>query len=381
MDSMVFSEDKVSTISSGRLTIDLEAYAGNWRLLRDLVNKDGAPCECAAMVKADAYGISIEKAVGALVNAGCETFFVASASEGMAVRAVTSKSTVYILNGLLPNSSSFFISNSLRPILNSIDEVREWALEGCGAPAALHVDTGMNRLGVRAEEAKTLFENKDLVSKLNLTLIMSHLACGDTPGAELNGCQLKSFKEITSLFPGVKRSLCNSAGIFHGSSFHLDMVRPGIALYGGAALTGHSDENPMKPVVKVEARVLQIRDVPEHESVGYGGAEVLSKEARIATISAGYADGYIRQAGSTTNVKGARAFVNGQFVPLVGRVSMDLIAIDVSAVDDIARGDYVELFGPNVSVSEVARHAKTIDYEFLTGLGKRYQRVYGPLNG
>ena len=361
-------------ISTGRLTVDLNAYADNWRFLNDKT----ANAECGAMVKADAYGIQIDKAVGALEAAGCKTFFVATPTEGVAVRAQSKTATIYILNGLMAGAAGFYHQHNLRPVLNTMDEVNEWAAEQ--KPAALHVDTGMNRLGLREEEATILAEDQALVSKLNLSLMMTHLACGDSPRSLMNGCQLSSFLDICALYPDVPRSLCNSAGIFHGQAFHLDMVRPGIALYGGAGLNEHVGKNPMKPVVKVEARILQIRDLLEHESVGYSAAETATSDRKIATISAGYADGYLRQSGSTSKEKGASAYLHDKRVPLMGRVSMDLIAIDITDVPEAKRGDYVELFGPNVSVSEVATHAQSIDYELLTGLGKRYTRHYGALD-
>jgi len=366
-------------LSCGRVTIDLDVYADNWRYLRDQVNTAGATVECAALVKADAYGILIDKAVTALRNAGCKTFFVATPEEGLSVIKKAPDAVVYILNGLLPDCTNIYINNKLIPVLNTLDEIYEWVEMAPESPAALHVDTGMNRLGLREEEARTLAQDKALVAKLRLSLLMTHLACADRPGSLMNDCQLRSFTDIAALFPGVPCSIANSAGIFNGAAFHLDLVRPGIALYGGAALSAHVADNPMKPVVKVEARILQIRTVQQHESVGYGAAEVVSSERRIATLGAGYADGYIRHAGSTTEHKGAYAFINGRRVPLVGRVSMDMIAVDVSDVPNVKRGDYVELFGPNVSVSELADHAATIDYEFFTGIGKRYARCYGPL--
>lgn len=375
MDSPASPLHISNPLSCGRLTIDLDAYADNWRFL----NEQSGTAECAAMVKADAYGISISQAIGALEKAGCKTFFVATPQEGLAVRQISSSATVYILNGLLPGCIDIYKNNDLSPVLNSLVEVEEWQLDSGGASAALHIDTGMNRLGLREEEAKALAEKTNIVADLNLALIMSHLACADTPRSLMNGCQLSSFKEICAFFPGVPRSLCNSGGIFHGSAFHMEMVRPGIALYGGAGLQDHLSSNPMKSVVKVEARILQIRDVLEHESVGYGAAEIMNRDCKIAILGAGYADGYIRAAGSTTKTKGAKVWVKGQSAPLVGRVSMDLIAVDVTDIPGIQRGDYVELFGPNVSISHVANAAQTIDYEFLTGLGKRYERVYGPV--
>ena len=369
----------LNPLSCGRLTIDLEAFADNWRYLRDKVNQDDSPTDCGAVIKADAYGITLEKAVVSLSNAGCKTYFVATPEEGLHVRSLNKHATIYILNGLLSDCTILYVNNNLQPILNSIDEIKEWTGSGNDHPAALHIDTGMNRLGMREDEARELTKDKALIGKLNLSLLMTHLVCGDSPRSLMNGCQLSSFQEICTLFPDVNRSLCNSAGIFNGSAFHMDVVRPGIALYGGAALKDHAGDNPMKPVVKAEGRILQIREVKEHESVGYNAAEIVDRDCTIATVACGYADGYIRQSGSTTKDKGAFAYINGHKVPLVGRVSMDLIAIDVSDVTDVKRGDYVELFGPNISISQLAGHAGTIDYEFLTSLGKRYARHYGPL--
>ncbi|MEP6356849.1 MAG: alanine racemase [Hyphomicrobiales bacterium] len=369
----------LNPLSCGRLTVDLEAFADNWRHLRDTVNQGDNPTECGAVIKADAYGITLEKAVESLSDAGCKTYFVATPEEGIRVRGLDIDASIYILNGLLFDCSNLYKNNNLKPVLNSIDEVKEWADNSDGHPAALHIDTGMNRLGMREDEARELAKDNALIAKLNLSLLMSHLVCGGSPRSLMNGCQLSSFQEICTLFPDVDRSLCNSAGIFNGSAFHMDVVRPGIALYGGAALMDHAGSNPMKPVVKAEGRILQIRDVKEHESVGYSAAEIVDRDRTIATVACGYADGYIRQSGSTTKKKGAFAYINGYKVPLVGHVSMDLIAIDVSDVPDVKRGDYVELFGPNISISQLAGHAGTIDYEFLTSLGKRYARLYGPL--
>ena len=366
-------------LACGRLTIDLDALADNWRHLRALVSRGQAACECAAVVKADAYGITIGQAVTALSSAGCKSYFVATPEEGIGVRSCNADAVIYILNGLLPAASAVYLAHRLRPVLNTRAEMEEWAAQGEGAPAALHVDTGMNRLGLSEDEARIFSQDTALRQRLNLSLLISHLACADTPGALMNGCQLSAFTNIAALFPDLARSLANSAGIFNGAAFHLDMVRPGVALYGGAALNEHIGANVMKPVVTAEARIVQIRHVGKDESVGYSGAETLDRPSLIAIVSAGYADGYLRRSGSTTRTKGALAFVNGHFVPLVGRVSMDLIALDVTDAGTLKRGDFVELFGPNVPVSVLARYAETIDYEFLTGLGKRYHRSYGPL--
>lgn len=371
----------LNPLSCGRLTIDLDALKNNWRFLHAKVNETDAHdvCECAAVIKANAYGLSLENSAKTLFDTGCRNFFVATLEEGIELRSYLENAVIYILNGLLCDQSISYINNNLYPILNNLDEVMEWSEKGQGHPAGLHVDTGMNRLGLREEDAKELAGNTALINTLNLSLIMSHLACGDTPRSLMNGCQLRGFEKIADLYPGVRRSLANSAGIFNGSSFHMDLVRPGIALYGGAALKDHIDNNPMKPVVKVEACILQLREVKRHESIGYGASEVVDSDRLIATVGCGYGDGYLRHAGSSTDAKGAYGFIKGHKVPLVGRVSMDLLTVDVTDVGDVKRGDYVEVFGPNVSISQLATIAETIDYEFLTGLGHRYERIYGPL--
>ncbi|MEM8796630.1 MAG: alanine racemase [Pseudomonadota bacterium] len=362
----------LSELAPGLLTIDLPALAENWQLL----DRMSGEAECAAVVKADAYGIGLLQASAALRDAGARTFFVATTAEAVALRQKFSDVTIYVLNGLQPGKSSVFLEHELCPVLNSLEEIEEWAYDGNSAPAALHIDTGMNRLGLREEEAGALADDAKQVSCLRLNLIMSHLACADTPSSLMNGCQLSRFRDAAGLFEGVPRSLSNSAGIFNGSAFHCDLVRPGIALYGGAALKSHEDDCPMKPVVTVTAAILQIRDVKAHESVGYGAAETVEAPHKIAVVSAGYADGFLRSAGSTTAEKGASAYVGGKHAPLIGRVSMDMIAIDVTEVDGLKRGDRVELFGPNASINRLASNAGTISYEFLTGLGHRYRRTY-----
>ncbi len=364
----------ITTPYCGKLLINLEALKYNWSFLQDKVSKSGT--KCASVVKADAYGIGIEKAVPALMAAGCETFFVATPQEGQRVRALSNNIEVYILSGFIDRNANFYHHYNLMPVLNSLQDIESWKTYGKGKPSALHIDTGMNRLGLRKEEAIIFLKKEEEIEKLNLNLLMTHLACGDMPQAPMNADQLSTMQEISALIPDMPVSLCNSAGIFNDSSFHFNLARPGIALYGGAALNCHIDQNPMKPVVKAEAKILQLREVKANESVGYSASEIVPKDKLIATLGVGYADGYIRKAGSTKDLKGASGYINGYYVPLVGRVSMDMIAVDVSNIPTINQGDYIELFGSNISISEVANHAGTIDYELLTGLGRRYERLY-----
>jgi alanine racemase len=364
-------------IACGRVTIDLGALANNWRMLA----RRAESAATAAVVKADAYGIGLEPAARALAEAGCQTFFVALADEGLRVRAAVRDAIIYVLDGFLPGAAEAFAEARLRPVLSSWPEIGEWAAfrrDGSGnLRAAIHVDTGMNRLGLTPGEARRLAQNADLLAAIAPDLIMSHLACADTPDHAMNRKQLAAFRAVRVLIPDVPASLANSAGIFLGSDYHFDLVRPGIALYGGEAVAGQPSST--RPVAALEARILQVREAKPGERVGYGATETLRRPSRIAVLGAGYADGYHRRAGSSDERPGARAYLRGRYAPLVGRVSMDLIAIDVTDVAGAERGDWVELFGANIAVDEVARHAETIGYELLTGLGRRYARTYiGP---
>ena len=362
-----------ATVAAGRLTIDLGALSGNWQ---DLAARAG-DAATAAVVKGDAYGIGIAPAARALAEAGCHSFFVALPEEGISVREAVSDAAIYVLGGLLPGAGDTYAAADLRPVLNSRPEIEEWiALRRTGVPtsAALHIDTGMNRLGLTLGELRKLAERRDLREALGLSLVMSHLACADTPEHPLNRKQLAAFRAVRTLIPDMPASLANSAGIFLGPEYHFDVVRPGIALYGGRSVNGV--ENPMRPVVKLEALVLQVREGKAGETVGYGASETLRRQSRIAIVGVGYADGYQRRAGASDRRIGASGFLRGVPAPILGRVSMDLIALDVTDVPGAERGDWVELFGPNIAVDDVAAHADTIGYEFLTALGRRYSRTY-----
>ena len=370
---MTLSPESPPQYSGGRLTIDLVALAANWRTLAERV---GARVATAAVVKADGYGIGVSAAATALAEAGCHTFFVALPAEGLRLREAVRDAVIYVLDGLLPGSAATCIAADLRPVLGSFAEIEEWAIaKQSGAPtgSAIHVDTGMNRLGLTLGEARALSEQRDLVRTLAPSLLMSHLAAADMPEHPLNRKQLSNFRAVKTLLPHIPASLANSAGIHLGPDYHFDLVRPGIALYGAAAT---AVAPPLRPVATLEARVLQVRDAKRGETIGYGAGETLKQASRIAILGIGYADGYHRAAGSADGRPGARAFVHGRSAPLAGRVSMDLITIDVTDIPGVQRGDWVELFGPNVPVDEVAAHAGTIGYELLTGLGGRFERRY-----
>ncbi len=360
-------------LAGARVTIDLGALVANWRAL---VAEVGDPGKVSAVVKADGYGIGDVRAATALAAAGCRTFFVGLPEEGMRLRRTLPDVDVYILAGLIPGSAPVLAAHRLRPVLGSPAEVAEWAAarrSGLAAGAAIHVDTGMNRLGLSLAEAKALAADPALLSLIAPKLIVSHLACADTPFHPLNARQLAAFREARALFPDVPGSLANSAGIFLGRDYHFDLVRPGIALYGGAFAEGRA---PLATVVTLEARVLRIRNGAAGSTVGYGATETLGGPSRIAILGAGYADGFHRAASSRDGRPGARVHLRGRDAPLVGRVSMDLIAVDVSGIPEAAVDDWAELFGPHVPVDEVAAHAGTIGYELLTQLGPRYARRY-----
>ncbi len=362
-------------LASGRITIDLEALVANWRRVAALAPRSAA----AAVVKADAYGIGIEPAVRALAASGCASFFVATPSEGLRARSVAPEAAIYVLDGLIKGSERFYLAADLRPILNTIAEAEAWAALPSTAPKpppAIQVETGMNRLGLTLPEAIALAARADLVEALKPALLMSHLACADDPNNRKNREQLAVFETVTDFFPKLPASLANSGGVLLGPEFHFNLIRPGIALYGGRASVAHA---PFAPVVTLEARILQIHDVEAGQSVGYGAVEKLAQRTRIATLGVGYADGYHRLAGSSDQKPGGFGHIGEAYVPIVGRVSMDLITVDVGEAPEARVGDWVELIGHHIPLDDVAAHATTIGYEILTSLGGRLARRYiGP---
>ena len=358
-------------LDSGRLTVDLGALKANWRRLADLAR--GA--ECAAVVKADAYGTGLERTAGALARAGCRTFFVAHLSEGRRLRAVLPEAVVYVLNGLPPGAGPAFAEAGLRPVLGSGDEVAEWAAFAAGtpSPAALHVDTGMNRLGMNEDEARALAATPP---GFEVALVMSHLVAAEEPDHPLNARQVAATRALADLFPGVPLSLANSSGIFLDDRPHFALVRPGYALYGGNPVPDRP--NPMRAVARLEAPIVQVREVADGATVGYGAAWTARGPRRLAILSIGYADGLFRAASATDASRGAEAILAGRRVPVAGRVSMDLTALDVTSLPPgaVRRGDLATILGGPIGVDDLARGAGTIGYEILTALGKRFARAY-----
>jgi alanine racemase len=358
------------------LTIDLDALAANYRRLRDLA----APAECAAVVKADAYGLGMAQAASALARAGCRTFFVATLGEATALRALLPDAIIYVFSGLMPQTAELYRAADLRPVLNSAEEVKEWASfcasRGERLPCAVHLDSGMNRLGLSADEVDQVAAARDLWQALTLSLVMSHLACADEPNHPKSETQRRTFDKLRAKLPAALASLANSAGILLGRAYTYDLVRPGIALYGGKP--SQQGENPFAPVVHLKGRILQIRKVAAGETVGYGATHTLNRASRVAVVSVGYADGFFRSLSHKDGQEGFAAYIGAHAAPILGRVSMDLITIDVSAVPEevSGRGAWVELIGPNVPAQTLAHHAGTIDYEVLTNLGRRALRRY-----
>lgn len=354
------------------LTIDLAAVVANWRKLQRMVE----PALCAAVVKADAYGLGAERVAPALAAAGCHSFYVAQLDEGIALRRHLPAAEIAVFDGVLPGAEAEFAQHRLVPVLNSLDQVDRWAVFSRGGreiPAILHIDTGLNRLGLPPGEIERLAEEPRRLAGLALRAVISHLACADQPANPMNTAQLESFRQLRAKLPEARASIASSSAIFLGPAFYLDEVRPGAALYGIQPLTDRL--NPMAQVVELHALILQVHDVDSPMTVGYGASHRVRRPSRIATVGVGYADGYFRALSNRS-----LGFIGDHPAPLVGRVSMDLITLDVTDVPEaLARpGARVELVGPHRTLDQVAADAGTIGYEVLTnlGMGRRFGRRY-----
>lgn len=360
------------------LTIDLNAIAANYRQLRDMAAPSAT---CAAVVKADAYGLGAAPVGLKLEAEGCRHFFVATVDEGLALRhtfedaAPGEVSEIFVLSGPTKSSAPYFAHGWLTPVLNSMEQVETWrdfsAEMGRPLSAALHVDTGMSRLGFTPADFDRLSDNPGLLTGIIPRLVMSHLACADEPDHPMNPDQRTAFEAIATRFPAVERSLANSAGTLLGKEFHLEMVRPGIALYGPEPLVNRT--RTLSESIVLKGFIAQVRQIDLPQTVGYGASHQATGPTRIATVPVGYADGYPRGLSNA-----GFAIVDGIRVPVVGRVSMDLITLDVSAIPH-ARcpvGTQATLLGEGIDIDDLADAAGTISYEILTHLGQRYHRVY-----
>ncbi|MDQ0449930.1 alanine racemase [Methylobacterium aerolatum] len=360
-----------ATLAGAVLTVDLSAIAANYRFLA----ARAGTAACAAVVKADAYGLGADRVAPALRAAGCRQFFVAQVNEGVALRAILGPGPgIAVLNGATPGSEAACHAHGLVPVLNDRGQAEAWrALArrlGEALPGILQADTGMARFGFAPTDLTALLDDPGGLAGIAPALLMSHLACADEPENPANARQRAVFDGLRARLPGVRASLSASSGIFLGPEFQADLVRPGAALYGIAPQAGRT--NPMRPAVRLQARVMQVRTVPAGTPVGYGHTELTTRDSRLATVAIGYADGFPR------STAGGEAWLGESRMPMVGRVSMDSIVLDATDLppDALRPGTPVDLIGPNRSVDAVAAAAGTIGYEVLTGLGHRFHRIY-----
>lgn len=349
----------------GRLTIDLDVVAANWRLLAEMA----APAECAAVVKADAYGLGFAPVAQRLAQAGCRQFFVATLNEAIALRAILPDAAIAVLGEPVARQEAALLAHRLQPTLNHPGDLAAWRSSGQGAPAWLHVDTGMHRLGFSPDEWRLLMDSAPDWRALGVVGVMSHYACADDPSHPLNARQ-RDAAHTAAREAGLPLGLGNSSGIFLGADFRGDLVRPGMALYGLNPTPGRP--NPMGQPVNLEAQIVQVREVTAKGTAGYGASAEIYPGQTLATVGLGYADGLHR----ALSGKGA-VYLSGQRLPIIGRVSMDSIIVDASALPEKPKpGDWVEVIGPNQSADAIADAAGTIGYEILTSLGQRYARTY-----
>ncbi|MFQ5622384.1 MAG: alanine racemase [Paracoccaceae bacterium] len=340
------------------LTIDLAAIAANWRALDALT---GPGTETAAVVKADAYGLGLDRVAPALAAAGVKTFFVALAEEGVTLRGILGpEPDIHVFSGYMRGDAEAYETQGLSPLLNSAEQAGRFLKDLRGRPCGLQLDTGMNRLGMEAAELASILMQ---IPELAPDLVISHLACADEPVHPLNLAQLTAFNAMTAMLPGIPRSLAATGGVLLGPLYHFNLTRPGIGLYGGLPFAN------ARPVVRLDVPVIQARDVLPGETVGYGATWAAAGPSKIATIAAGYADGLIRAMGPD-----AKAWAGDTACPVVGRVSMDLMTVDVTGLPGAP--PTLSLLNEHQTIDDLATAAGTIGYEILTSLGARYERHY-----
>lgn len=362
--------------SAAILTIDLGAIVANWKFLSESVE----PARCGAVVKADAYGLGAVCVVRALLRAGCREFFVALVEEGVRLRESLKKewpanARLHVLHGPLPGAEATCMEYGLVPVLNSGDQIERWRSlarrHASALPAAIQVDTGMARLGLSLPELNRLLDTQGALAGISPTLVMSHLVSAEDAGDLINQRQLHQFQSLSRHFPSALACLANSSGIFLGEDFHFDLVRPGAALYGVAPTSGQA--NPLRPVIRVQARLIQCREVATGVAVGYNHTWRAARATRIATVSVGYADGYLRSASNRAMLR-----LDGIEMPIIGRISMDTVTVDVTDVphERLTPGTLLDVIDEIQDVNALALQANTNAYEILTSLGARYQRHY-----
>ncbi|CDG83568.1 alanine racemase [Janthinobacterium agaricidamnosum] len=358
--------------SGAILTVDLDAIRANYRLLRQRAQ----PATCSAVLKSDAYGLGAAPIAAVLYDEGCRHFFVAHLDEGITLRqSLAPDAAIFVLHGPPVDTEAEFIASQLIPVLNSTQQVAGWsahaALLGRSLPAIVQVDSGMSRMGLSPAEVDAWLEDPHFLDGIELQYLMSHLACADERDNPMNAMQLERFQAIRARLPACPASLANSSGIFLSGAYHFDLVRPGAALYG---IAPHRDAaNPMAPVVRLQGKVVQTRTIERGDHVGYSLRYTASETRQVATVSVGYADGWLRSM-SNHGV----AIVDGVRVPQIGTISMDTITLDVSAIprERVLPGSLVDLICAEHPVDAVAGLANTIGYEVLTNLGSRFYREY-----
>ncbi len=354
------------------LNISLAALKQNYQLLKN----QAAPAECAATVKANAYGLGIDEIAPALYEAGCRNFYVATLGEAIHLRHLLPDVTIYVFHGVKPHETEAFLKFNLVPVINNFSQVELWLefskAQNIRLPANLHFDTGINRLGLSADLAKDLGNHAELKQHIELKFIMSHLACANEHDNVRNQQQLDKFKTICQSFPGQKFSLANSSAIFLDKEYHFDQVRPGAALFG-INPTPYLKTNPMQRVVNLSTKIIHLQQVTEDGMVGYGNMCPVKSGMRLAVIPIGYADGYLR---SLTNR--GYCYLNGKIIPTLGKISMDMTVIDISSFNEaeVKIGDEVEIIGEHINLSDLAAQAGTIAYEILTSFSSRFKKIY-----
>ncbi|VAV99694.1 Alanine racemase [hydrothermal vent metagenome] len=335
--------------------------------------------ECAAMVKADAYGMGIEQVAAALFHqAGCRKFFVANLVEAIKLRQFVPEAIIYVLNGVLPGHMDYFIRHNIRPVLNDLAQIRLWA--SCDdknrPPCVIHFDTGINRLGLGVRDTELFINNRALQDKVDISLIMSHLACSDDAANPMNARQLSDFKAVTKEFSHIPASLANSGGILLGPEYHFDLVRPGLLIFGGNPARGAMPDNIRMPF-QILGKILQIHRLDPGQTVGYGATWAADKPCLVATLNIGYADGYPQMFNNCGQV-----YFRGKILPVIGRVSMDMIAVDITDInpEQIGPGCDIELLGQNITLEMASEVSSLSQYEILTAVRDRYQRIYELIN-
>ncbi|MBA5724025.1 alanine racemase [Candidatus Liberibacter sp.] len=362
-----------------RLKIDLSALRDNWHDMNTL----SGSARTAAVVKGNAYGLGFEKIAQTLYKAGAKDFFVAYVEEGARLRPHIPEATIFVLNGIWPGQEKILLKENLIPVIASSEQLDFYSqfIANCSScPCALQVDTGFNRLGINIAKALNFSKILSFKKNFKLSLILSHLICADNPDSPRNFSQLQSFSSFVSNYKGVEASLSASAGILLGKNYHFQLTRPGISLYGGTNTINKL--HPMRTVVTAEARIILIRQALSGEVVSYGGEKTLKRDSLIAVAAIGYSDGYplslsgIDSENGTSRLSGGKGFVKGHFVPILGKITMDMTMFDITDAPGIQVGDYIQIFGPNIKLDEIALAAGTTNYELLVKLGIRYARYY-----